>query len=62
MEPDIEDEWMNVSNDIERFDDQDLLGYQILLTQYEKFETKIRNGELGKTAQFWLIYLDLMQV
>ena len=62
VEPDIKDEWINVSNDIERFDDQDLFGYQTLLTQYEKFKTKIRNGELGKTAQFWLIYLDLMQV
>ena len=37
-------------------------GYQTLLTQYEKFKTKIRNGELGKSAQFWLIYLDLMKV
>ena len=37
-------------------------GYQTLLTQYEKFKTKIRNGELGKRAQFWLIYLDLMKV
>ena len=38
------------------------MGYQTLLTQYEKFKTKTRNGELGKTAQFWLIYLDLMKV
>ena len=30
--------------------------------QYEKFKTKIRNGELGKTTQFQLIYLDLMKV
>ena len=62
MKPDIKDEWIDVSNDIERFDDQDLLGYQIVLTQYEKFKTIIRNGELGKIAQFWLIYLDLMKV
>ena len=46
-------------NDIERFDYQDLLGY---LNQYEKFKIKTRNGELGKTAQYRLIYLDLMKV
>ena len=62
MKPDIKDEWIEVSNDIERFDDQDLLGYQTLHTQHEKFKTKLCNGELGKTAQFWLIYLDLMKV
>ena len=40
------DEWIGVSNVTERFDDQDLLGYQTLLTQNEKFQTKIRSGEL----------------
>ena len=52
MKPDIKDEWIDILNDIERLNDQDLLGYQTLLMQYEKFKTKIRNGELGKTTQF----------
>ena len=52
VKPDIKDEWIDILNDIERLNDQDLLGYQTLLMQYEKFKTKIRNGELGKTTQF----------
>ena len=51
-----QDEWIDVPNVTERFDDQCFLGYQTLLTQNEKFQTKIRSGEI------WLIYLDLMKV
>ena len=39
-------EWIDVPNVTERFGDQGLLGYQTLLTQNEKFQTKIRSGEL----------------
>ena len=28
---------------------------------YKSFKKKIRNGSLGKTAQFWMIYLGMMQ-
>ena len=28
--------------------------------QYQQFKESIRMGNLGKTPQFWLIYLDLM--
>ena len=28
---------------------------------YEKFRDETRNGSLGKTAQFWIMYLDLMR-
>ena len=28
---------------------------------YKSFKQKIRNGSLGKKAQFWMIYLDMMQ-
>ena len=27
----------------------------------KSFKQKIRNGSLGKTAQLWMIYLDMMQ-
>jgi len=29
--------------------------------RYESFRTGVRNGSIGKTAQFWLLYLDLMR-
>ena len=28
---------------------------------YKPFKQKMRNGSSGKTAQFWMIYLDMMQ-
>ena len=31
-------------------------------TSYELFRENVRDGKLGKTAQFWLIYLDLMRM
>ena len=34
---------------------------QEIIINYDKFKSKVRNGEIGKTAQFWLIYLDLMK-
>ena len=42
------------------FDDAivDMLGP--LAYQYESYKEKARSGELGKTPQYWLIYLDLM--
>ena len=38
--------------------------YETVLTIwdfYQLFKQKIRNGLLGKTAQFWMVYLDMMQ-
>ena len=29
--------------------------------QYESYKVKVRNGELGKTPKFWLMYLDLVK-
>ena len=29
--------------------------------RYEAFKQTIRSGDLGKTPQFWMIYLDLMK-
>ena len=29
---------------------------------YEHYQNSIRNGKLGKTAMFWLTYLDLVQM
>ena len=30
--------------------------------RYESFRNDVRNGSIGKTAQFWLLYLDLMRM
>ena len=29
--------------------------------EYERYRSSVRQGSAGKTAQFWMIYLDLMQ-
>ena len=33
-----------------------------LISSYQQFKTDIRNGKLGKTAQFWMMYIDLMEL
>ena len=33
-----------------------------LIQRYENFEQRVSKGEFGKTAQFWLNYLDLMRL
>ena len=37
-------------------------GIKAYLLNMKSSKLKFANGELGKTAQFWLIYLDLMKV
>jgi len=34
---------------------------EIFLKNYEEFRESTRQGVLGKTAQFWLLYMDLMK-
>ena len=31
------------------------------VARYERFQVNIRNGNKGKTAQFWMFYLDLIR-
>ena len=33
----------------------------VILDQYEDYRDEARFGNLGKTAQFWLLYMDLMR-
>ena len=51
MKPEIKDEWIDVSNDIERFDDQDPLGYQTLLNM-KSSKLKFAMVNLGKPHNF----------
>ena len=32
-----------------------------LIQRYKRFQTKVRCGTKGKTAQFWMLYLDLFR-
>ena len=32
-----------------------------LFTNYESFRSDVRGGKIGRTAQFWTLYLDLMR-
>ena len=34
--------------------------FKNLFDQYETFKNSVRNGSLGKTAQFWLGYVDII--
>ena len=33
----------------------------IFYSQYQQFREKVRLGGIGKTAQFWMIYMDMMK-
>ena len=35
--------------------------FQIIEDKYQSFKQEIRYGKIGKTAQFWLSYLDMME-
>ena len=41
------------------FDDSIVDMLSSLTTQYESYKEKTRSGELSKTPQYWLTYLDL---
>ena len=34
----------------------------MLFFSYESYREQARNGSLGKTAQFWILYLDLIRM
>ena len=43
--------------------DESLLDFCSDVTcEYEQFRVKVSSGEFGKTAQFWLMYLELMRL
>ena len=45
--------------DCDAFDESIVDMLSSLATQYVSYKEKARKGELGKTPQYWLIYLDL---
>ena len=52
---------MNLSSDIPEFEEETILGScQNFVQNYESFKQHGRDGELGKTAKFWIMHFDLM--
>ena len=35
---------------------------EMLFCSYESYCEQAKNGSLGKTAQFWILYLDMMRM
>ena len=53
---------MDLSSDIVEFEEETILAScQNFVQNYESFKQRRRDGELGKTAKFWIMYLDLMK-
>ena len=61
-DPTIPDRFHDLAN-INKENLESLLDDQsIAFTQtYQRYRSRIRNSTAGKTAQFWMIYLDLME-
>ena len=45
-----------------KVDESLLAEAEMLFCSYESYREQARNGSLGKTAQFWILYLDMMRV
>ena len=52
---------IDVCVDSDLFSENTIQASKVLSEKYDQFKESIRTGYLGKTAQFWLIYLDLMK-
>ena len=50
-----------VSADPDILPEKTLVACKALVNKYELFKECARKGDLGKTAQFWMIYLDLIR-
>ena len=62
MKPAIPKGLMDLSSDIVEFEEETILAScQNSVQNYESFKQRRRDGELGKTAKFWIMYLDLMK-
>ena len=55
----IPDHLLDVSNNRELYSNETLGKCQSIIKKYEHFKNRVKKGEFGKTAQFWMLYLDL---
>ena len=45
----------------ERLDKKSLESLDAFFAKYTKYRSDVSNGKIGKTAQFWTMYLDIMR-
>ena len=50
------------TSDLKLLDKEFFKDNPTVIQQYEVFRKEVENGSLGKTAQFWMIYLNLMRM
>ena len=63
VDPDISDELLDLAT--EEYDlitSHSLHLGESLRQQFHNYQQKVRQGHLGQTAQFWLIYMDMMRI
>ena len=52
----LKDHRLEVSNDPELYSDKTLGKCQSIVKEYEHFWNRVKKGEFGKRAQFWVLY------
>ena len=60
IKPTIPDDLKNLSYAVDSFPNLTAVG-GAFQERYEKFRESARKGSIGKTAQFWILYMDLMR-
>ena len=62
LKPTIPDYLIQLSAEPHKFNENSISLTGNLEKSFESFKDRVRAGRLGKTAQFWLTYLDLMRI
>ena len=60
--PTIPDELNEIAADPDSFEKSLITSCANLISRYQQFKTDVRNGKLGKTTKFWIMYTDLMEL
>jgi hypothetical protein len=57
------DTLLNLIGDSDTFNEKAVIdGCVDFRSQYNEYRESVRSGKIGKTPQFWIMYLDLMQL
>lgn len=63
VDPSISDDLIDLaSEESDGVDRYSIRSGESLKKEFDDYQKKVRRGYLGKTAQFWLIYIDLMRL
>ena len=60
--PNVPECLYDISTDPGCFDGKIPPTWNEFLQKYESYRQEVRDGKIGKTAQFWMIYLDIMRI